>query len=246
MLGLSTAATSLTRCGLEAGAKLVLCLYTGQMNSISERPCPPPLPLEELAQIAEEYSRHPTVRSLLCEISRLQALALVANEAQEGIRRSLGNGIDVILCTVRESLAAEPAVRRPWLGEAQKAFPCALSLEQLRQTRDTWRGDGLVRKLLWEIWRLQRFACRCDQLVRSMCGVQLDEAGPAIQELSDMLDREPAVMWQRRWHSELLLCASERTLNPKEDAVRRPGAHDEMESEFLEAGRGARRPIVRR
>lgn len=216
------------------------------MNRISEKPSPPPLPLEELAQIAEEYSRHPTVHSLLCEISRLQALACVAKEAQEGIRQSLGNGIDIILCMIRDSLAVEPAVRRQGQGEVQRAFPCALSLEQLRQTRDTWRGDGLVRKLLWEIWRLQRFACRCDQLVRSMGSVQLDQAGPAVQVLSDMLEREPAVMWQRRWHSELLLGASERTLDPKESTVRRPIAHDEMEKGFLEGGHSARQLIPRR
>ncbi|CUJ64148.1 Uncharacterised protein [Achromobacter xylosoxidans] len=213
------------------------------MNSISERASPPPLPLEELEQIAEEYSRHPTVHSLLCEISRLQALACVAKEAQEGICRSLGNGIDVILGMIRDSLAVEPAVRKPAPNEPQKSFPCPLSLEELRQTRDTWRGDGLVRKLLWEIWRLQRFACRCDQLLRSMCSVQLDEAGPAVRRLSDMLDREPAVIWQRRWHSELLLGASLQTMDPQEGTARKPSGQDKMEKEFLEARCSARRPL---
>lgn len=224
----------------------MLCLYTGQMNSISERPCPPPLPLEELAQIAEEYSRHPTVRSLLCEISRLQALALVANEAQEGIRRSLGNGIDVILNTIREALAVEPAVQKRAQREALKALPHPLSLEQLRRIRDTWRGDGLVRKLLWEIWRLQRFACRCDQLIRSMCSVQLDEAGPAACELSSMLEREPAVMWQRRWHRELLLGPSAQAMDSQGDAVRNPSTHDVMEEEFARGGRNSVEAIPRR
>lgn len=163
------------------------------------------MPLWELREIRDAHRRHVPVRQMLWEICRLQGLICLASCVEADLVGSYGNGIDLLLQLLRAELCLEPVLQESHgtpQGIRIARYPAPMALEELRKVRDTWRGDPLMRKLLWEISRLQRLACLVDQVERSLYGAQVNDNR---KNLRDMLQREPSVLARRQWIRDITI-----------------------------------------